>query len=659
MQPGLPLGPSSEPLVASYSAFISHSHRDREVAERIQRRLESYRLPRALRKTHPARLRPVFRDRDELAAAPDLDVELRAALAASDFLIVVCSPDAVTSQWVAREIEVFQELKGDRHILAAIVRGDETNAFPSGLKHTGSDHRMHVPLAANFQRSGDGPRLALLKLVAPLAGVRLDALIGRDAQRRQRRLIAVVALALAAVAILAILLVRAVEARREADRQRAAAESLVEFMVGDLRKRLEPMGRLSVLDAVGARALHYYQAEKGKGGPESLARRARVLQMVGDIQSQQGNLDVAEANFRAAADSTGRLLALAPNDPQRIFDHAQSVFYVGSAAWQHRDFKGAEAAFLKYRDLAEKLVRIDPNNAAWQPEPGYASTNLGTVLLQRGRNSSAEAAFRRSLAIARVAAARKPSDISLQYGLAQSHAWLADALERLDRREEAIIQRQAEEAIYNQLLAVDSDNRLARFRLLNAQASEARLLADSGYREQSLHLIAHVVIVAERLSASDLTNVNWSDGLISILLVGTNIAMDANDLVDALFYLKRAENLIENPLVKKTAPDLVLVRVSFFIAAAKLTSLQHEPSHSFDYAVKALKLLGDHPDLNDRSVALPFVKAKIVKVLAEIQAGKSISKRDASMARQTIQMFHQEYDSSFKSEDQKLAAVAF
>src|SRR3954468_23063510 len=83
-----------------YYAFLSYSHRDKELADWLHKEIEKFRVPRALvgRLTDngvvPKRLTPVFRDEQELAAAADLGDEIREALEASQFLIVLCSPHA-------------------------------------------------------------------------------------------------------------------------------------------------------------------------------------------------------------------------------------------------------------------------------------------------------------------------------------------------------------------------------------------------------------------------------------------------------------------------------------------------------------------------------------------------------------------------------------
>ena len=117
--------------------------------------------------------------------------------------------------------------------------------------------------------------------------------------------------------------IAAEQALQLADQRRQESEELVEFMLGDLRDRLEPGGRLDVLDAVGAKALDYYAAQdQDRLGPDSLGRRARALHLLGEIQDLKGDSEAALALFRQAAESTGKLLQSEPRNQQRIFDHA-------------------------------------------------------------------------------------------------------------------------------------------------------------------------------------------------------------------------------------------------------------------------------------------------------------------------------------------------
>lgn len=87
-----------------YRAFLSYSHTDRNWGRWLMRRLETYRVPKRLvgRKTHrgvvPAKLAPIFRDRDELSSASDLGDRIRQVLEDSAALIVIASPASARSR---------------------------------------------------------------------------------------------------------------------------------------------------------------------------------------------------------------------------------------------------------------------------------------------------------------------------------------------------------------------------------------------------------------------------------------------------------------------------------------------------------------------------------------------------------------------------------
>ncbi|HEX4080990.1 MAG TPA: toll/interleukin-1 receptor domain-containing protein [Rhizomicrobium sp.] len=324
-----------------YWAFISYSHKDAAFGRRLHRRLETYSLPRRLvgRGTRQGvvsrRLAPIFRDRDELPAAADLSAEVRAALAQSKSLVVVCSPDAAVSKWVSREVDLFRALHPGGPIFAAIREGDPAQCFPEALLGSGPVGEPIEPLAADFRPGRDGSHLGLLKLVAGIAGLGLDELVQRDAQRNARRVTAVTAAALAAVLLMGALTATALKARKEAERQRGEAEGLVEYMLTDLRDRLKGVGRLDVMTAVNQRALHYYEDQDLASLPaDSLERRARILHAMGEDDEDRGDHKDAVANFREAERTTAKLLSKAPDDPERIFDHAQSVYWIGLEDFQ-------------------------------------------------------------------------------------------------------------------------------------------------------------------------------------------------------------------------------------------------------------------------------------------------------------------------------------
>ena len=241
-----------------FSAFISYSHADERFAKRLHRALETYRLPRLAGADPSRRLKAAFRDSDELAAAFDLTAAVREAIAQSDFLIVVCSATSAKSEWVGREIEFFRNLHGDAGILAVITEGEIETAFHPAL-HGRTGGPLLEPLAADFRRDGGGRKLALLKLVAVLAGVRLDELIHRDGQRRIRQTFLASGAVLTTATVIAALALVATSERRAAEQERSKAGGLVSFMDSGLRSDLQSAGRLDVLSRINREALDYFK----------------------------------------------------------------------------------------------------------------------------------------------------------------------------------------------------------------------------------------------------------------------------------------------------------------------------------------------------------------------------------------------------------------
>ena len=415
--------------MSSYAAFISYSHADQAVARWLHRRLETYRIPSALvGKPSPfgpvtRRLLPVFRDRDELPASGDLGEELRAALGRSRFQIVLCSRKAATSRWVNEEILTFKRLHGEARTLALITdgepfSGDDDECFPPALRyHLGPDGLLSEvpaePIAADLRRGKDGRRLSVLKLIAGLTGLPLDALVRRDAVRHQRALMLLTTLSILVAAITLGMANYANDQRRIADQQRLAADNTLKFLVDTFAvanpatQNPRTITVLSVLATVSRRA----RTELGSEPAVS----ARLLRMTGDIfynlgLGRESERDLTASLQREPAKSEGRattLLKLSALDYKRG-DAKTSAIRIDQA---EQGFDGkAPYAKLVRAEIAERrgmVEYLNGNYAASAKMLGQSATlfgktrrdrrdDLGRVwmnearaLLQIGRNAEA------------------------------------------------------------------------------------------------------------------------------------------------------------------------------------------------------------------------------------------------------------------------------
>jgi len=192
----------TDPVTFNYRAFLSYSHRDTAWAKWLHAALEGYRVDKDLvgRATPagpvPKTLRPIFRDREDFSAGHSLTEQTDATLVSSQFMIVLCSPNAARSQYVNEEIRRFKALgRGDR-VIPLIIAGEpgdpNEECFPPALRFKlNSDGTVgdvpEEPIAADARSQGDGKDIARIKLIAGLLGVRFDEIVRRAERARKRR----------------------------------------------------------------------------------------------------------------------------------------------------------------------------------------------------------------------------------------------------------------------------------------------------------------------------------------------------------------------------------------------------------------------------------------------------------------------------------------
>lgn len=519
------------PPATHYFAFLSYSHRDAADADWLHARLERFKVPSSLagRLTAegviPRRLTPIFRDRHELAAGDDLDEEIREALAASRCLIVLCSPAAAKSKWTNAEIVAFKRIHPEGCVIAAIVAGEpfaseikgreQEECLPPALRQK-YDRRGRPtgkraePLAADLRESGGGRRVGFLKIVAGMLGVGLDDLVQREQLRRQRRLAGVTAGSLAGMLAASLLAVTAIQARNEARDQRREAEGLVAFMLGDLKDKLEPIGRLDALDGVGSRVLEYYsRQDTSELSDAALLQRSRALSLTAQVAYLRGNLGEAAWLYSEAMAGTGEAVRRSPDDPQRLFDHAQNVFWIGELARKSGQLGEAEASYREYKRLADQMVTIEPDNLKWRMESAYGDVNIGIVLSNQRRFAEAAGQFTSALGLTESVASIDRGNAEYQKELSKGLAWAADAQLAQGRLNAAVRLRERQVSFLRQLLADGKANVVFREHLIPAHQALGRLLTSRGEFERGIGELRLAVAEADGLIPTEPDNHRW------------------------------------------------------------------------------------------------------------------------------------------------------
>lgn len=198
---------TSQTKTYEYFAFISYKREDEKWAKWLQKKLESYSLPTAIRKENPDlpnKIRPVFRDESELSGG-NLKAEIEKGLNSSKYLIVICSPRSAQSPWVSKEVQHFIDQAREEYIIPFIIGGipnasnSEDECFPEGLRQLTGEKEI---LGININEMGR--EAAVIKIIARMFNLRFDSLWQRF--ERAKRLKFIICLLLLFLAILTIIL---------------------------------------------------------------------------------------------------------------------------------------------------------------------------------------------------------------------------------------------------------------------------------------------------------------------------------------------------------------------------------------------------------------------------------------------------------------------
>lgn len=509
-----------------YKAFISYSHHDQRWARWLHRKIEGYHVPRHLvgqpaqAGPVPQRLSPVFRDRDELASAPDLSARIREALEASENLVVICSPAAAASTYTNREVEIFKRLGRSARVFTLIVAGDPTamgtaqDCFPPALRQPFDERGRALPgdtepIAADARPQGDGRSLAGLKVIAGLLGVGLDDLRQRELQRRLRRMAVVTGVALVALAVTVALAISAHLARQEAEQRRMQAENLLGFMVEDLRDSLQPLGRLDLLAKVGKQAMDYFATVKvGNLSDEELTRHAQVMTQLGEIRISQRQYDDALHSFQQAHARSAELYRNDPEDGVRLFNRGQAEFWVGYVHWRRGDLETARNWLTRYLETSVELAAMDPSRHDWAVEVVYGQHNLAVLALDAQDLDAARAGF-----TAEIEALRQVGGADANYdprpSAADAHSWLGNIEFTAGDLGQALLNYSEAAALYETLREEAPDDRTLQYSWSHAANFVALVQVLTGDRERAARLADEAISVLDELVAHDPDNLEW------------------------------------------------------------------------------------------------------------------------------------------------------
>ncbi len=502
-------------------------------------------------------------------------------------------------------------------MLYQIVVGDFNRALAPGWERDVEDELLREDIAALVERSPDRRPQSAAEIAEPLRNLeehRTQLEIERQRQaeaaatrvaldkaQRRRRVFGMIATAASVVLlVVSFLAIQAIRAREDADLRRGQAENLIDFMVGDLRAKLAPIGRLDVLDDVGDEAMEYFASlPADEVDDDELFRRSKTLNQIGDIRIRQGNLEAAKVAFEESLTLAEELVERNPENGEWQVGLGAAHFWVGEVMRRQGDLDGDLQHLRAYLEISEALVEKDPTNRDWQLELGYAHGNVGTILETQGNLEGAIEALRASLTIKEELVQLEPENSGWQRDLSVTYSKVGRTLDRMGDLEAALAPHRQALVIRQTLAEGDSDNTRWQRDLAMSHSFLGSLLEDLGDSATALAHFRAELAINESLVEHDPANTGWRRNLaISNYSLGVVVAT-LGDLDAALEHHRKSiaiqeELLATDPSNAGWRRELAPMRRSF----GRLLMVQGDVTRAFEELRLALAILQPLVDKN-------------------------------------------------------------
>lgn len=400
---------------------------------------------------------------------------------------------------------------------------------------------------ASVERLSDDLRRYLEGLPVSARKETLGYLAGKFVRRNRGAVAAAGVVLLSLVGGIVATTVEARAARRQqarADAARASAEALIDFMVGDLRKKLEPTSRLEVMDGIALEAQAYFDGlPPADRTPASDERRASVFAQLATVRLLEGKAPEADAMSRA---SLALYEQLARTQPPGALDVrlAEARDLRGRIAEEKGD---AEAALAEYRTARELWERAYPRKPDDESAGSLANAcnDEGRMLYALGKRDEARAAHGRARAVLEALSehARSTRGVGLQ--LSSTLLYLGRLEEDAGELAEATTTyRQARDLGGRLLAAAPKDTELAHHTAVLSD-DLCRVQRLDGHYDASEEDGARALAMLEELVARDPANGLWRSDLSSAHSFLGRVRELRGKLAEALLEFRADAELME------------------------------------------------------------------------------------------------------------------
>jgi hypothetical protein len=373
-----------------------------------------------------------------------------------------------------------------------------------------------------------------------------------------------------------------------AEQRRAEAEQLIQYMLGDLADKLRPLGRLDLLDSIGAEALKYLGEADTRGDAASHLARARALRTLGEVAATRQQFERARLPLERAARHLDWALAAPEDSVEELhFEAGQVAFWQGQIAYWQSDLNVAQRHWKDYMRHAQAFAAATSDFERGQQELAYAHNNLGTAEYGRSQLIEALKHFEQAAAIRRELRRESVTD-SMTLALVDTLSWIGQTRVELGQPHEAIESLQAGMELLSRHFS-DSRDASSRRRAIDLRFVLAQVFLDLGRATHAEAMLDSALVLARADAANDPTQPRRQIKLAHIAFKAARIQSKPLDVrIRALREGTAAlEPLLDSPLPQHERAHALVE------ACSAQVSLDLADAHCIDSVLASLEAFGE------------------------------------------------------------------
>ncbi len=410
-------------------------------------------------------------------------------------------------------------------------------------------------------------------------------------------------------------------ARTDAQRRQEQAEALLTFMLGDFRTELKKIGKLSLLDAVGDKAMAHFAALDSKDLTDAaLTQQAKALTQIGEIRLDQARYADASKAFEAAYQRSAALVTRHPANADMLFERAQAEFWIGFTARRRGEFSLAREWFTRYRDSANALVKAEGPTLRALRESSSGEHNLAVLEFEQGNWSQAQAGFEAVRQTRERLRAANPADLSIQAQLADNSSWLGRLAESDGRYADALARYGDMNRVLEQLSQSEPNVPRWRARLADGLVFSATVLSFTGELERAAEKLREAQSIYTSLADSDHQNQQWRRLSFSVTLQRAEQAIGRRDLEQAGQILSSVRKEIADLAASEPSSQTFRLRLATTYRLDARLNLEQSPDRTLVAAERAASMLQSllTTDPNDAWAIWEYAQSVLLAGRAEV-----------------------------------------